>query len=60
MAWERDPVTFAPVGGESGQHVLDRALPALNARVRAHAGTSILAVSTSMVIAIGSSSSRPA
>ena len=29
----------------SGQHVLDRALPALNAIVRAHAGTSILVVS---------------
>jgi probable phosphoglycerate mutase len=43
--WERDPVTFAPSGGESGQHVLDRALPAMEAIVRAHAGGSVLVVS---------------
>jgi len=44
-AWERDPVTFAPSGGESGQHVLDRAMPAMDAIVRAHAGQSVLVVS---------------
>jgi broad specificity phosphatase PhoE len=43
--WERDPVTFAPLGGESGAQVLDRALPAMNAIVRAHAGRSVLVVS---------------
>ena len=44
-AWEQDPVTFAPVGGESGQHVLDRALPAMNTIVREHPGQSVVVVS---------------
>src|SRR5438552_308544 len=34
--WERDPYTFAPVGGESGLQVTARALPVLIELVRQH------------------------
>jgi broad specificity phosphatase PhoE len=44
-AWETDPFTFAPEGGESGLSVLARALPALRAIVVAHAGQTVLVVS---------------
>jgi broad specificity phosphatase PhoE len=44
-AWERDPYTCAPLGGESGVHVLERALPALHDIVQRHAGGSVLVVS---------------
>src|SRR5436190_5710323 len=44
-AWEKDPYTFAPVGGESGLAVTARALPVLLDLVRAHEGESILVVS---------------
>jgi len=44
-AWERDPYTFAPVGGESGLAVTARALPALMEIVRKHAGDDVLIVS---------------
>jgi probable phosphoglycerate mutase len=44
-AWEEDPFTFAPVGGESGLAVTARALPALMEIVRAHAGGRVLVVS---------------
>ncbi len=43
--WEKDPYTFAPVGGESGLAVTARALPVLIELVRAHAGETILVVS---------------
>jgi broad specificity phosphatase PhoE len=43
--WEKDPYTFAPVGGESGLAVTARALPALIDLVRAHPGENILVVS---------------
>jgi broad specificity phosphatase PhoE len=43
--WEKDPYTFAPVGGESGLAVTARALPALIELVRAHAGGNILVIS---------------
>jgi len=43
--WERDPFTFAPEGGETGLLVTARALPALLAKVEAHAGRTILVVS---------------
>jgi broad specificity phosphatase PhoE len=43
--WEKDPYTFAPVGGESGLAVTARALPVLIELVRAHAGDTILVVS---------------
>ena len=43
--WERDPYTFAPVGGESGLAVTARALPVLLQLVREHPGKNILVVS---------------
>jgi probable phosphoglycerate mutase len=43
--WEKDPYTFAPVGGESGLAVTARALPALIDLVREHVGENILIVS---------------
>jgi broad specificity phosphatase PhoE len=43
--WERDPYTFAPVGGESGLQVTARALPVLIELVRKHPGENILVVS---------------
>lgn len=44
-AWERDPFTFAPEGGESGLAVTARALPVLLELVEAHPGDAILVVS---------------
>jgi probable phosphoglycerate mutase len=44
-AWEADPFTFAPVGGESGLAVLARALPIIREIVTAHAGEQVLVVS---------------
>jgi len=44
-AWEKDPYTFAPLGGESGLAVTARALPALMDIVRAHADEDVLIVS---------------
>ena len=44
-AWEKDPYTFAPAGGESGLAVTARALPVLIDLVRTHPGESILVVS---------------
>jgi broad specificity phosphatase PhoE len=44
-AWEADPYTFAPEGGETGLEVTARALPAVLDLVRAHPGESILVVS---------------
>jgi probable phosphoglycerate mutase len=44
-AWEADPYTFAPVGGESGLAVTARALPALLEIVRTHAGAQVIVVS---------------
>jgi probable phosphoglycerate mutase len=43
--WERDPYTFAPVGGESGLQVTARALPVLIDLVRGHPAENILVVS---------------
>ena len=43
--WEADPFTFAPLGGESGQSVLARALPAIREIVTTHAGENVLVVS---------------
>ena len=42
--WEKDPYTFAPVGGESGLAVTARALPALIDLVRENPGENILVV----------------
>jgi broad specificity phosphatase PhoE len=44
-AWEEDPYTFAPVGGESGLAVTARALPVLIEIVRAHHGARVAIVS---------------
>lgn len=43
--WEKDPYTFAPLGGESGLAVTARALPVLIELVREHSGDAILIVS---------------
>jgi probable phosphoglycerate mutase len=43
--WEKDPYTFAPLGGESGLAVTARALPVLIQLVREHPGEQILVVS---------------
>lgn len=44
-AWNEDPYTFAPVGGESGLAVTARALPALMEIVRENQGGNILIAS---------------
>ena len=44
-AWEEDPFTFAPEGGESGVAVLARALPVIREVVTRHAGARVLVVS---------------
>jgi probable phosphoglycerate mutase len=44
-AWEEDPYTFAPPGGESGLAVTARALPVLLEIVRAHPGAAAIVVS---------------
>ena len=44
-AWEADPFTFAPEGGESGVAVLARALPVIREIVIAHEGQCVAVVS---------------
>lgn len=44
-AWDSDPYTFAPEGGESGLAVTARALPVLIEIVRAHPAANVLVVS---------------
>jgi broad specificity phosphatase PhoE len=44
-AWEEDPFTFAPAGGESGVQVVARALPEIREIVLAHPGQNVLVVS---------------
>jgi broad specificity phosphatase PhoE len=44
-AWEEDPYTFAPAGGESGLAVTARALPVLLEIVRAHPDEKVAIVS---------------
>jgi broad specificity phosphatase PhoE len=44
-AWDADPFTFAPAGGESGVAVLARALPVIREIVTAHPGGQLLIVS---------------
>jgi len=44
-AWESDPFTFAPEGGESGLNVLARALPAIREIVVKHPNQNVLVVS---------------
>ena len=44
-AWELDPFTFAPAGGESGAAVIARALPVIREIVLAHPEDEVLVVS---------------
>jgi len=44
-AWDADPFTFAPDGGESGVQVLARALPVIREIVVTHVGQNVLVVS---------------
>jgi broad specificity phosphatase PhoE len=44
-AWEADPFTFSPEGGESGIRVLARALPVIREIVVQHAGQKVMVVS---------------
>jgi len=44
-AWEADPFTYAPKGGESGVSVLARALPVVREIVSAHPDGTVLVVS---------------
>jgi probable phosphoglycerate mutase len=44
-AWEEDPFTFAPEGGESGLEVTARSLPVLMDIVRRHPGETVAVVS---------------
>ena len=44
-AWEEDPFTFAPQGGEAGVNVMARALPIIREIVLEHRGQNVLVVS---------------
>lgn len=44
-AWEEDPFTFAPQGGEAGVNVIARALPVIRQVVLDHRGQNVLIVS---------------
>jgi probable phosphoglycerate mutase len=44
-AWDRDPYTYAPPGGETGLEVTARALPALLDIVKHHQGKPVIVVS---------------
>ncbi len=44
-AWEEDPFTFAPAGGESGLSVMARALPVIREIVLEHNGKNVAVVS---------------
>lgn len=44
-AWEEDPFTFAPAGGEAGVNVIARALPIIREIVLEHRGQNALVVS---------------
>ena len=45
QAWEADPFTFAPQGGESGLSVMARSLPVIRGIVLKHPGRTVVAVS---------------
>jgi probable phosphoglycerate mutase len=44
-AWEEDPFTFAPLGGEAGVNVIARALPVIRKIVMEHRGDNVIVVS---------------
>jgi broad specificity phosphatase PhoE len=43
-AWEEDPFTFAPEGGEAGVNVIARALPVIRKIVLEHGGQNVIVV----------------
>lgn len=45
VAWEEDPFTFAPQGGEAGVNVIARALPVIRKIVLEHRGQNVIVVS---------------
>jgi len=45
LAWEEDPYTFSPQGGENGVSVIARALPVIRETVIQHRGENVLIVS---------------
>lgn len=51
-AWNEDPFTFAPEGGETGVAVLARALPVIRTIVTRHEGERVLVVSHKATIRI--------
>jgi broad specificity phosphatase PhoE len=55
-AWEEDPFTFAPDGGESGVAVLARVLPVIREIVTRHLGDRVLVVSHKATIRLALSS----
>jgi len=55
-AWEEDPFTFAPEGGESGVAVLARVLPVIREIVMRHQGERVLVVSHKATIRLALSS----
>jgi broad specificity phosphatase PhoE len=55
-AWEEDPFTFAPDGGESGVAVLARVLPVIREIVTQHLGERVLVVSHKATIRLALSS----
>jgi broad specificity phosphatase PhoE len=44
-AWNEDPFTFAPEGGEAGVNVIARSLPVVRSIVLAHRGENVLVIS---------------
>ena len=44
-AWDEDPFTFAPQGGEAGVNVIARALPVIRQVVLDHPGQNVIVVS---------------
>jgi probable phosphoglycerate mutase len=55
-AWEEDPFTFAPEGGESGVAVLARVLPVVREIVTRHQGERVVVVSHKATIRLALSS----
>ena len=55
-AWEADPFTFAPEGGEAGINVLARALPVIREIVVSHHDQAVLVVSHKATIRLAISS----
>ncbi len=56
MAWEEDPFTFAPAGGESGISVLARVLPVLREIILRHQDRNVVVVSHKATLRLAISS----